>query len=116
MIIPDNITFCGPILLPSAPVADSDAELLSWLKRKPTVLISMGTLVIMDDSLNQEIASGLRVFLSHHPDVQILWKIQKRFSYEEVNYQTLALLTRSYMGFWPQNLLLVKSELSTGSK
>jgi hypothetical protein len=88
MIIPDNITFCGPILLPSTTVSESDADLLSWLKRKPIVLISMGTLV-MDDSLNQEIASGLRVFLSRHPDVQILWKIQKRYSYEEVNYQNL---------------------------
>jgi len=46
----------------------------------------MGTLVIMDDSLYQEIASGLRVFLSRHPNIQILWKIQKRYSYEEVNY------------------------------
>lgn len=47
----------------------------------------MGTLVIMDKSLNQEIASGLGVFLSRHPDIQILWKIQKCYSYEEVNYQ-----------------------------
>lgn len=89
MIIPDNVTLCGPILLPSAPVSETDAELLSWLKRKPIVLISMETLVIMDSSLNQEIASRLRVFLSRHPDVQILWKIQKRYSYEEVNYQNL---------------------------
>jgi UDP:flavonoid glycosyltransferase YjiC (YdhE family) len=89
MTMPGNITSCGPLLLPSTPVSDTDTELLSWLKRKPTVLISMGTLVIMDNSLNQEIASGLRVFLSRHPDVQILWKIQKRYSYEEVNYQNL---------------------------
>lgn len=89
MAMPGNITSCGPLLLPSTLVSDTDTELLSWLKRKPTVLISMGTLVIMDNSLNQEIASGLRVFLSRHPDVQILWKIQKRYSYEEVNYQNL---------------------------
>jgi UDP:flavonoid glycosyltransferase YjiC (YdhE family) len=89
MTMPGNVTSCGPLLLPSTLVSDTDTELLSWLKRKPTVLISMGTLVIMDNSLNQEIASGLRVFLSRHPDVQILWKIQKRYSYEEVNYQNL---------------------------
>jgi len=89
MFIPENVTLCGPILLPSIPVEGSDPELLSWLQKRPTILISMGTLVIMDDSLNREIASGLRLFLSRHTEFQILWKTQKRYSYEEVNYQNL---------------------------
>jgi hypothetical protein len=107
MTMPGNITSCGPLLLLSTPVSDTDMELLSWLKRKPTVLISMGTLVIMDNSLNQEIASGLRVFLSRHPEVQILWKIQKRYSYEEVNYQNLGVTDEIIHG-------LLAAEIASG--
>jgi hypothetical protein len=27
------------------------------------------------------------VFLSRRPDIQVLWKIQKRYSYEEIKFQ-----------------------------
>jgi hypothetical protein len=40
--IPENIHLCGSILLPSILVSESDPELLKWLKKGPTVLISLG--------------------------------------------------------------------------
>ncbi|KAF5856863.1 hypothetical protein ETB97_006650 [Aspergillus alliaceus] len=74
---PDNFTLCGPILRPCAPIAKEDPELASWLERRPTVLVNLGSHVMyMVDDL-RELMDGFRILLDKRPDIQILWKIKR---------------------------------------
>jgi UDP:flavonoid glycosyltransferase YjiC (YdhE family) len=75
--VPLNVTPCGPILLPVTPVSEADPELCSWLERRPTILINLGSLVRMDETMTQKFAAGLKIVLDKIPEVQVLWKIKK---------------------------------------
>jgi hypothetical protein len=75
-IIPDNVIGCGPIVLPTDPVASTDPELAKWLDRGPTVLINLGTHAFVSEADVVEMAIGLRSALETRPDVQILWKLK----------------------------------------
>ncbi|RLL97770.1 hypothetical protein CFD26_101966 [Aspergillus turcosus] len=79
MEVPDNILPCGPILLPTASVEKQDPELASWLRKAPTVLINLGTLYAPDPKVAENIARGLKMFLTSWKGdkVQILWKLPK---------------------------------------
>lgn len=44
-VVPRNVTCAGPILLSSVPVAEQDAELAAWLKKAPTMLVNLGSLM-----------------------------------------------------------------------
>lgn len=44
-VIPANVTCAGPIVLSSAPAAEQDAEMAAWVKRAPTVLINLGSMM-----------------------------------------------------------------------
>ena len=61
--IPENVHHYGPILLPSIPVSESDPELLKWLKKGPTVLVSLGTIYEAVSKQASEIAGGVRLLL-----------------------------------------------------
>ncbi|GAB1204834.1 hypothetical protein APSETT445_003497 [Aspergillus pseudonomiae] len=69
-------TLCGPILRPYAPVAEEDPELASWLGRRPTVLVNLGSHVTYTIDVLKELMAGFRMLLDKRPDVQILWKIK----------------------------------------
>jgi hypothetical protein len=76
MSIPSNAHFCGPILLATTPVAQSDSGLLEWLQRAPTVLVALGTHHEARADIVRELALGLRIILDARPDIQILWKLK----------------------------------------
>jgi UDP:flavonoid glycosyltransferase YjiC (YdhE family) len=76
MNFPPNVLNCGPILLASPPIESSDPELLAWLEKRPTVLVSLGTHFEAYAETVKEQAIGLRILLDARPDVQVLWKLK----------------------------------------
>ena len=78
--IPENITFCGPILLAVTPITESDPEMAKWLQQAPTILVNLGSHVVSDAQVARELASGLRVILDCRPDLQVLWKLRSKDS------------------------------------
>jgi hypothetical protein len=74
--IPENVHLCGPILLPSIPVSESDPELLKWLKKGPTVLSSLGTICEASTRQVTEIACGVRILLEKRNEIRVLWKLR----------------------------------------
>ncbi|KAE9380566.1 glycosyltransferase family 1 protein [Stipitochalara longipes BDJ] len=75
--VPSNVTPCGPILLPVGSVGEVEPELNSWLQRGPTILINLGSMLRMDETMKLEFATGLKLVLDQRPEVQILWKIRE---------------------------------------
>ncbi|KFX94668.1 hypothetical protein O988_06165 [Pseudogymnoascus sp. VKM F-3808] len=73
--IPKNAIPCGPIIMEFAPVADIDAELASWLARRPTVLINLGTLYKFDEGAAKRMLGAIEHLLEKIKDVQVLWKL-----------------------------------------
>ncbi|PIG88030.1 UDP-glucoronosyl and UDP-glucosyl transferase family protein [Aspergillus arachidicola] len=73
---PDNFILCGPILRPCVPIAEEDPELASWLERRPTVLVNLGSHVTYTIDVLKELMEGFRMLLDKRPDIQILWKIK----------------------------------------
>lgn len=76
-ILPPNAVHCGPILRPSLPISEEDPELATWLARRPTALINMGSLVAFDNATKYQFALAIRTLLDTRPDIQILWKLQR---------------------------------------
>jgi hypothetical protein len=74
--IPSNVTACGPILLPSQALSVADPELETWLKRKPTVLVNLGSNYVSAPAFSQALATALRLQLERSSDVQVLWKLK----------------------------------------
>lgn len=76
--IPSNVTPCGPITLPNAPISKKDPQLFAWLKRGPTVLFNLGSHIVVDDTMAVEIAFGLKILLHRIPGLQVLWKLKTK--------------------------------------
>ncbi|KAI9648737.1 hypothetical protein NHQ30_003377 [Ciborinia camelliae] len=74
--IPDNVTTCGPITMPSYPLSQTDPELYEWLEKRPTVLINLGSHVCGSAELIRNIATAVRMLLARNPYIQVLWKIK----------------------------------------
>ncbi|WVR03363.1 hypothetical protein IAU60_000354 [Kwoniella sp. DSM 27419] len=74
---PSWLLCCGPILLPSRPVQETDPELAAWLSRGPTILIGLGTLFVMSEDYAYNMLASIRVVLDIRKDVQVLWKVRK---------------------------------------
>ena len=88
--IPDNVVGCGPIVLPAAPVSESDPSLASWLDEgPPTVLINLGSLIISDPIVAVEIAKGLRVVFDRFPNIRVLWKLKYEWTKSDKFYEIL---------------------------
>ena len=51
MEVPSTLATCGPIYLSSAQIYDQDRELAEWLKKRPTILVNLGTHVNWDDAM-----------------------------------------------------------------
>ena len=77
-IIPKNVTPAGPILLPVRPVSEIDPELAAWLRSRPTILANLGTLAKLSVVDARELASGLRIVLDRHQNLQVLWKLKSK--------------------------------------
>jgi hypothetical protein len=87
-VIPKHLTACGPIIRPVPPVADVDPELDAWLRRGPTLFISLGTHRAMDEEEALEMAATLRQVLEAAEKreeggiggvpgkLQVLWKLK----------------------------------------
>ncbi|KAI1258584.1 hypothetical protein F5Y18DRAFT_444444 [Xylariaceae sp. FL1019] len=89
MDIPSNVYNCGPILLPSDPIENSDPDLLVWLRRRPTVLMTLGTHFEAYAETVREQAIGLRLLLDARPDIQVLWKLKVEESSENDGMSSL---------------------------
>ncbi|SPQ23085.1 03f8b00b-9304-4255-8b5f-6a0b5eeade64 [Thermothielavioides terrestris] len=63
VVVPKHLTACGPVIRPVPSVADVDPELDAWLKRGPTVFISLGTHRMMPEPEALEMAEAVRQLL-----------------------------------------------------
>lgn len=80
--IPPDVTLCGPILQASIPLEYADEKLYAWVSARPTVLIVLGSHVIVDEQYATTMMTSLRILLNRRKDIQVLWKLQKEGEYE----------------------------------
>ncbi|KAH7305774.1 hypothetical protein B0I35DRAFT_413592 [Stachybotrys elegans] len=73
--LPEDTRFYGPIVIDTAPVAEQDPELAVWLKRAPTVLVNLGTLVQLNEERTRAMTGALKAVLDSTNN-QVLWKIR----------------------------------------
>lgn len=73
-VVPQNVSCAGPIVLSSAPAEEQDAELVEWIKQKPTILINLGSAFTYSRTYTRQMASAIGLILESNSDVQILWK------------------------------------------
>ncbi|CAG9945057.1 unnamed protein product [Clonostachys rosea f. rosea IK726] len=85
-VMPDHITGCGPIVLPSPPLKKTDPDLDAWLSQHPTIYINTGTHATYTEQQAVEMAGALRHLLTkgekNKKTLQVLWKLSKRGEYE----------------------------------
>ncbi|KAJ8120421.1 hypothetical protein O1611_g10370 [Lasiodiplodia mahajangana] len=86
---PSNVYNCGPIMLPSPDITESDPDLLEWLRKQPTVLMALGTHFEAYAATVREQAIGLRVLLDARPDIQVLWKLKTEETSEDDGKESL---------------------------
>ncbi|KAI9374039.1 hypothetical protein BJX61DRAFT_532705 [Aspergillus egyptiacus] len=72
----ENITLCGPILRPCAPIAEQCPELAKWLAQRPTVLVNLGSNVSFSETQARKFAQGLHMLFQAVPNIQVLWKLK----------------------------------------
>ncbi|KAH7308482.1 hypothetical protein B0I35DRAFT_360877 [Stachybotrys elegans] len=75
-VVPPNVTCAGPILVDSAPAEEQDPELVAWMKKAPTILVNLGSHVIV------AMTGGLARVLSA-TNVQVIWKFNKDGEYSD---------------------------------
>lgn len=78
--LPPNVSAVGPIVLSLASVGEQDAELDSWLKGAPTVLINLGSVFKYSEGRARLMARAIENILQQ-TDIQILWKLTKAGDY-----------------------------------
>ena len=71
--IPPNVTSAGPIVLSLSPAEEQDPELMKWVKRKPTLLINLGSAYRYSITHTKDIIAALEIVLAES-NLQILWK------------------------------------------
>lgn len=89
MNIPSNVHNCAPILVAYSPLGTTDLELLDWLKKRPTVLVSLGTHFEAYVETVKEQAPGPRMLLQARVDVQVVWKYKGEEASEKGGQQNL---------------------------
>lgn len=91
--LPGKFTLCGPILRPYAPICDEHPDLAHWLAQRPTVLVSLGSLVVFTPSMERQFARGLKMLLETRPDMQVLWKLPRAEPQSTAQEETLECLS-----------------------
>lgn len=78
MVSHPQVVFCGPIVRPDAPLADSDPELHSWVRTegRKTLVINLGSHRQYTDTDVVEMAAALRTLMERDETVQVLWKLK----------------------------------------
>lgn len=76
MLVPGNVTACGPIMVSTRPVGERDFELARWLQRHRTILVNLGSHIVSESSDALELAKAITVIVNRHHDVQVLWKLK----------------------------------------
>ena len=80
--IPKNIVGCGPIMVPSLPLTSkASADLLSWISKRETILINLGTHMDTDPESAVAISKGVKNVLEAKENLQVLWKL--RYKWED---------------------------------
>jgi hypothetical protein len=80
--VPPNVTSVGPISLSSAPAAEQDAELAAWMKKAPTVLVNLGSMVKYNEQRAGAMAKAIAEVVER-TGVQVLWKFGKFGEYDD---------------------------------
>lgn len=77
--IPESVFYCGPMVRPDVPLAESDPELKKWINNgRQTIVVNLGTHRLYNDSNLVELESALRNILRQKGDLQVLWKVKRR--------------------------------------
>lgn len=81
-VIPPELVACGPILRPAPSISSVDLSTLGWLASGPTVLINLGTHMVMDEALALEMAGALRIMFdaayeNQMENLRVLWKLKR---------------------------------------
>ncbi|EEH48457.1 uncharacterized protein PADG_04536 [Paracoccidioides brasiliensis Pb18] len=82
LVIPSNVTPCGPIFLSLGSIPERDPELAAWLERAPTVLVNLGSMTTYSQADAEEMVGAIRILLDN-TGVQVLWKFFKRHDYSD---------------------------------
>ncbi|KAH7305471.1 hypothetical protein B0I35DRAFT_443845 [Stachybotrys elegans] len=84
-VIPEGLTFCGPVILERAAAVDQDVELVQWLKHagRKTVVINLGTIYQHDPYRARVMAEALAEVLAVTDEFQFLWKLPKNSGFDE---------------------------------
>lgn len=87
-VLPRHVFPCGPIVRNAPPISQADPELESWLSRRPTIYINMGSICLVDEEQASELALALKTVLDSsagRPGIaglQVLWKLKKYGEYQ----------------------------------
>ncbi|KAK1973705.1 diacylglycerol O-acyltransferase [Colletotrichum cereale] len=73
--IPKNLTCCGPLSIPYPPLREQDPQLESWLLRRRTIFVNLGSQVRLKLQNTLNLAEALKMTLKRHLDAQVLWKL-----------------------------------------
>lgn len=102
LVVPPQLTPCGPIIRRVPPVAEIDPDLDAWLRSGPTVFVNLGTHAVMDEAAAVEMAGALRVLLDRAASppsrsgntaglqgrLQVLWKLKKNADADDYEFAT----------------------------
>ncbi|KAK4120291.1 glycosyltransferase family 1 protein [Parathielavia appendiculata] len=91
LVVPPHIIPCGPIIRPVPAVSEIDPDLDAWLRGGPTVLVNLGSHMVMTEADAVEMAGALRALLNAASSssssaaevdvkwrsLRVLWKLKK---------------------------------------
>lgn len=66
----------GPMVQPIQDLQEVDPDLYSFISRKPTILLALGSHVATTEKMSIGLSLGFKKVLEKNPDVQILWKVR----------------------------------------
>lgn len=78
----------GPIYKSFAPVASVDPDLATWLARKPTVLINLGSHMHFNAERTRAISTAISLLLRER-QVQVLWKYRPEGPVPETSFSAI---------------------------
>lgn len=86
--VPENVTCAGPITLAAASAEEQDADLMQWVRQKPTVFINLGSAFTYGRAQTRIMVEGIRQVLQD-TDIQILWKYKVSTNIPDLDWESL---------------------------